>query len=142
MTYLDYLSKMQSLLEQGKSSTTDNGDKPNLIHYTQLNLQRMHRLGKTISLLKQVEEGLKTIKKPMTWLVITEGASQIKLKSKANQLCLPHLQRDTTFLEETEKRSFATQFKELISDNSKNIEVKQKASGQFKTGQFCHPFCY
>jgi hypothetical protein len=49
-------------------------------------------------------------------IVLDRWAAQIKLKSKANQLCLPHLQRDTTFLEETEKHPFATQFKELISD--------------------------
>jgi thiol-disulfide isomerase/thioredoxin len=73
MTYSDYIAKMQSLLEQGKSSTTDNGDKPNLMPYTQLNMQRMNRLDKTTQLLKQVEEDLKNIKKPMTWLVITEG---------------------------------------------------------------------
>lgn len=41
-------------------------------------------------------------------------AAQLKVKSKAKQLCFPHLQRDLIFLEEKEKSDWATQFKQLL----------------------------
>jgi transposase len=73
--------------------------------------------------------GSKTIDKvwenglPDATIVSDRWAAQLKVKSQANQLCLPHLQRDTNFLEESEKHPFATQFKELLSDIFK---IRQK----------------
>lgn len=49
-------------------------------------------------------------------LVTDRWAAQLKTFTKANQICLPHLQRNIIFLEEAEKHPFATQFKQLISD--------------------------
>lgn len=49
-------------------------------------------------------------------LVTDRWGAQLKAHTKGNQLCLPHLQRNIIFLEESEKHPFATQFKELIID--------------------------
>jgi transposase len=49
-------------------------------------------------------------------LVTDRWGAQLKAHTKGNQLCLPHLQRNIIFLEESEKNPFATQFKELIID--------------------------
>ncbi len=49
-------------------------------------------------------------------LVTDRWAAQLKTMTKGNQLCLPHLQRNIIFLEESEKHPFATQFKQLLSD--------------------------
>lgn len=47
-------------------------------------------------------------------LVSDRWAAQLKAIVKGNQLCLPHLQRNITFLEEAEKHPFATQFKQIL----------------------------
>lgn len=47
-------------------------------------------------------------------LVSDRWAAQLKAIVKGNQICLPHLQRNITFLEEAEKHPFATQFKQLL----------------------------
>jgi transposase len=49
-------------------------------------------------------------------LVTDRWGAQLKAHTKGNQLCLPHLQRNINFLEESEKHPFATQFKQLLSD--------------------------
>jgi transposase len=49
-------------------------------------------------------------------LVTDRWAAQLKAHVKGNQLCLPHLQRNIIFLEESEKHPFATQFRQLLSD--------------------------
>lgn len=41
-------------------------------------------------------------------------AAQLKISSKNKQLCFPHLQRDLIFIEETEKDSWASHFKNLL----------------------------
>jgi transposase len=51
-----------------------------------------------------------------TVLVSDRWAAQLKASAKNHQLCLAHLLRDLTYLEETEKHPFASQFKSLISD--------------------------
>ena len=47
-------------------------------------------------------------------LVTDRWAAQLKTHMKGSQLCLPHLQRNIIFLEESEKHPFATQFKEQL----------------------------
>lgn len=51
---------------------------------------------------------------PQTTIGSDRWAAQLKIKSKAKQLCFPHLQRDLIFLEEKEKADWATQFKQLL----------------------------
>ena len=81
MSYQQYVQKIKDLLSEGKTSTYTINNSPNLIHYTEMNLQRMHRLDKTTHLLDKTIESVKKINKKHTWLVITEGwcgdASQI-----------------------------------------------------------------
>jgi transposase len=49
-------------------------------------------------------------------LVTDRWAAQLKANTRGNQLCLPHLQRNLVFLEESEKHPYATQFKQVIID--------------------------
>ena len=81
MSYQQYVQKIKDLLSEGKTSTSTINNSPNLIHYTEMNLQRMHRLDKTTHLLDETIESVKKINEKQTWLVITEGwcgdASQI-----------------------------------------------------------------
>ena len=81
MTYEQYVQKIKELLSEGKTSTSTINNSPNLIHYTEMNLQRMHRLDKTTHLLDETIKNVKKINKKQIWLVITEGwcgdASQI-----------------------------------------------------------------
>ena len=81
MTYEQYVQKIKELLSEGKTSTSTINNSPNLIHYTEMNLQRMHRLDKTTHLLDETIKNVKKINEKQIWLVITEGwcgdASQI-----------------------------------------------------------------
>ncbi len=81
MTYEQYAQKIKELLSEGKTSTSTINNSPNLIHYTEMNLQRMHRLDKTTHLTDETIRNLKKINEKRIWLVITEGwcgdASQI-----------------------------------------------------------------
>ena len=81
MTYEQYVQKIKELLSEGKTSTSTINNSPNLIHYTEMNLQRMHRLDKTTQLTIETIENLKKINEKRIFLVITEGwcgdASQI-----------------------------------------------------------------
>lgn len=51
---------------------------------------------------------------PNATLISDRWAAQLKTFSKNKQLCLAHLLRELTYLAETEKHSFATDFKTLI----------------------------
>lgn len=62
---------------------------------------------------KTVEELWKKAFKKAT-LVSDRWAAQLKSEAKGHQLCLAHLLRDITYLEETEKHTFSTQFKALL----------------------------
>lgn len=53
---------------------------------------------------------------PNAVLVSDRWAAQLKAASKGNQICLAHLLRNLTFLEESEKQPFATQFKQFVAD--------------------------
>jgi hypothetical protein len=44
-----------------------------MVHYSQLNVQRMHRVEKTIQILPEVKEQLQRVSRPQTWLVLSEG---------------------------------------------------------------------
>ena len=81
MTYEQYVQKIKELLSENKTSTSTINNSPNLIHYTEMNLQRMHRLDKTTHLTDTTVENLKKLNQKRIWLIITEGrcgdASQI-----------------------------------------------------------------
>jgi hypothetical protein len=70
MDYETYVHLLDELLGQGRTTGPDQSEA--FIHYTQLNQQRMHRLGKTIVLLPSAEALMRKITLPQTWLVLTE----------------------------------------------------------------------
>lgn len=65
-------------------------------------------------------------------LISDRWAAQLKMKTKNKQICLAHLQRELTYLDETEKTPFASQFKELIE-----IVFKLKRE-QVENGKACN----
>jgi hypothetical protein len=73
MTYSQYVEKVQALLAEGQTSTTGFDNSPDMLHYAQMNLQRMQRLEKTAKLTPDTLEKLSKITQPQTWLVLTEG---------------------------------------------------------------------
>jgi hypothetical protein len=70
-TYTDYLNLLKSLLEKGYSTGGHNTEEYQ--NYAKLNLQRMERGDKTFQLNPELESVLKTIERPISILVITEG---------------------------------------------------------------------
>jgi len=71
MTYEAYKNWLDDLVSQGKTSGPDQSEA--FIHYTQLTQQRMHRVEKTIVLLPETVTLILGIRKPQTWLVLTEA---------------------------------------------------------------------
>lgn len=71
MSYSNYESLVKELYQKGES-TTKGGDE-SLLEYTKLNISRMKRLGKTTKLEAEVIEKVSSLKKTITWLVLSEG---------------------------------------------------------------------
>ncbi len=70
-TYRQYRELIDKLLERGL--TTGGKDSEEIIHYTRMNVQRMNRLDKQISLKESLKEKLENLESEWIWLVITEG---------------------------------------------------------------------
>ncbi len=70
-SYTEYRNHVTSLVSQGK--TTGNDQSEAMIHYTELNEARLHRLDKTIQVTDDVISQLQNLKKKYLWLVISEG---------------------------------------------------------------------
>lgn len=70
-TYEAYKQLVEDLLAAGKSTGPQQSEA--MTHYSQLNLQRMHRVEKTIQVLPEVREQLIRVSRPQVWLVLTEG---------------------------------------------------------------------
>ena len=70
-TYRQYRELIDKLLERGR--TTGDKDSEEIIHYTRMNVQRMKRQDKQISLNESLKEKLKNLGSDWIWLVITEG---------------------------------------------------------------------
>lgn len=71
MTYPQYREKIDVLLTQQLS--TGHVQNETLLHFSQLNVARMHRLDKTISVPDEIKLAMQQINRPMIWLVLTEG---------------------------------------------------------------------
>jgi hypothetical protein len=71
LSYEDYRDHIDELLAQGKVTGPQQSE--SLVEYTKLNVARMKRIDKTIAVLPEVEQVIKSIEKPQTWIVITEG---------------------------------------------------------------------
>ncbi len=70
-SYIEYRNHVTSLVSQGK--TTGNDQSEAMIHYTELNEARLHRLDKTMEVTDEVASQLQNLKKKYLWLVISEG---------------------------------------------------------------------
>jgi hypothetical protein len=71
ITYPAYTALVAELL--AKDRTTGPDQSAAMVHYTQLNQQRMHRLDKSIVLQPEAENLVRRITLPQTWLVLTEA---------------------------------------------------------------------
>ena len=71
ITYPAYTALIASLLAQDR--TTGSDQSAAMVHFTQLNQQRMHRLEKVIELLPETVALIRGISTPQTWLVLTEA---------------------------------------------------------------------
>ena len=71
MTYEAYKQLIDDLLAAGKSTGPQQSEA--LTHYSQLNVQRMHRIEKTIQILPEVKDRMIAITRPQTWLILSEG---------------------------------------------------------------------
>jgi hypothetical protein len=70
-SYQDYRSHVTELVNNGK--TTGNDQSEDMIHYTELNQARMHRLDKTMQVTTEVKLVLENLTQNYIWLVISEG---------------------------------------------------------------------
>lgn len=71
MSFETYERLLETLLSQGKTTGTTQNDE--FLNYAKVNLQRMHRLHKTLVLNPDLLQALTAIKGEYIWLVITEG---------------------------------------------------------------------
>lgn len=70
-SYLEYRTLITALLKDQK--VTGHEQTEALVHYTELNEARLHRLDKTIQVVDEVREFLENVDKDYLWLVISEG---------------------------------------------------------------------
>jgi hypothetical protein len=71
ITYEEYVKLISDLLAAGRTTGPDQSEA--MIHYTELNQQRMHRVEKSIIILPPSEALIRSIGLPQTWLVLTEA---------------------------------------------------------------------
>ncbi len=71
MSYGSYKQLVDDLLAAGKATGSFQSEA--MVHYSQLNVQRMHRIEKTLEILPGVSRQMLTIDHAQTWLVLTEG---------------------------------------------------------------------
>jgi hypothetical protein len=71
ITYQAYLKLTEELLAEGK--TTGPNQSEDYIYYTNLNLHRMKRLDKTVTINSELVAQIQSITVPQTWLVISEA---------------------------------------------------------------------
>jgi hypothetical protein len=70
-SYQEYRDFVTDLAKEDK--TTGHEQREDLIHYTQLNEARLHRLDKTIQVVDELKTILQNLSKEYTWLVISES---------------------------------------------------------------------
>jgi hypothetical protein len=71
ISYENYRNTINTLLKEGKSTGHEQSEA--LTHYSELNVTRMNRLDKTMTVADEFAEQLKGIKGDYQWLVISEG---------------------------------------------------------------------
>lgn len=70
-SYQEYRNLVTTTFLNGKA--TGNEQSESLVHYTELNEARMHRLDKTMKVTDEVKLFLENLKSEYIWLVISEG---------------------------------------------------------------------
>jgi len=71
LTYATYKELISTLLTEGK--TTGSDDSEAMLHYTKMNMQRMHRVEKTVLLNKGLTAAIEQLENKYQLLVISEG---------------------------------------------------------------------
>lgn len=71
ITYEAYAKLISDLLAAGRTTGADQAEA--MVHYTELNQQRMHRVEKSLLLLPPAAALIRSISLPQTWLVMTEA---------------------------------------------------------------------
>lgn len=71
MNYLEYKTLLNNLMAVGNTTGSDQSEA--MIHYAELNIQRMKRLDKTTVLSKDWSSFLAKINTKLKWVVLTEG---------------------------------------------------------------------
>lgn len=71
MEYDQYRKLIDNLLEENK--TTGENHSEDMLHYTQMNVQRMNRIEKTVDIYDDTAEVLKNIGQKWVWVVMTEA---------------------------------------------------------------------
>lgn len=71
ITFAEYIELIDKLLEEGK--TTGQNQSETMFNYGKLNRQRMKRLEKTVVINEELKEKVRSIKRPLVWLILTEG---------------------------------------------------------------------
>ena len=99
--YQEYRDKIDELLADNK--TTGENHSEAMIHYTTMNVHRMKRLDKQITLDEELRERIQKIDREMVWLVLTEAwcgdAAQIiplleKMAEGSEKITLKFILRD------------------------------------------------
>lgn len=70
-SYSEYRNHVSNKLSQGE--VTGNEQSEHLLKYSELNIVRMNRLDKTLTVQEEVSEKIASIKSKLIWLVISEG---------------------------------------------------------------------
>ena len=119
LTYEQYIQLAAARFAQGLSTTDDaHYNTPEILGYVKLNLHRMSRLNKQVSIIPELRAALAQVAEPWTWLVLTESwcgdaaqivpvldriakeSSTITLRSIPKLICLRTNDGDDPALEE------------------------------------------
>ena len=71
ITYEAYVALIDELVATGRTTGPDQSEA--FVHYTALNQQRMHRIGKLLVVDPTAAEMIQSVTLPQTWLVLTEA---------------------------------------------------------------------
>lgn len=71
MSFEQYIALIENLLAEGK--TTGPNQSEAMFNYGKINRQRMKRLQKTVVLREDLIEKVRSINRPLIWLILTEG---------------------------------------------------------------------
>lgn len=70
-SYQEYRNLIAKFVQEGR--TSGENQSPEYVNFTKLNESRMHRLDKTIEVIKDVELLLKNLSKDYIWLILSES---------------------------------------------------------------------